>query len=124
MKQRTIKFRCWDREKKEMREVREIHFNQYGGIDVYCSCDDINARAKGEDSLMQYSGMKDKNGVEIYAGDIIREIVDTGNGKEIYDEEVCFIGGAFYPVGIVPSKNLEVIGNIYENTELLKERKL
>jgi len=76
---------------------------------------------------MQYTGVKDKNEVEIYEGDIVRDSDFDGSdiGKIVYD------GGSFYSLRpdnyIVPLNDAEVtyevIGNIYENPELLKEMK-
>jgi uncharacterized phage protein (TIGR01671 family) len=80
--------------------------------------------------LMQFTGLKDKNGKEIYEGDILRTIT--------YDKtyEVSFYIGSFVlidkdpgfttikksPIGCYQTDIiLEVIGNIYENPELLKE---
>lgn len=77
----------------------------------------------------QYTGLKDKNGVEIYEGDIVKEpyYVDEINGFLLL--EVVFKDGEF--LGKVLNKKgfglqrltmyREVIGNIYENPELLKE---
>ena len=81
--------------------------------------------------LMQYTGLKDSNGKEIYEGDIVRyEIPWLDNEKVIrlikYDETFLgFVGGDKEKTYIIlyeilEMENIEIIGNIYENPELLK----
>lgn len=70
----------------------------------------------------QYTGLKDKDGKEIYEGDIVKSYVIR---EQII--EVKFINGSFYPFtnGIdfrIESQDVEVIGNIYENPELLEDK--
>lgn len=80
--------------------------------------------------LMQSTGLKDKNGVEIFEGDLV-EHDDNLNGdwetfeacEVVYDKDYaqfCFKwdAGNF----LTDYRNLNVIGNIYENSELLEER--
>lgn len=73
------------------------------------------------ESVGQYTGLKDKNGVKIYEGDVIYDVDSDLKGSIEYSEaDAQFflnlgIGSAFL-VG-----ELEVIGNIYDNPELLKE---
>lgn len=82
--------------------------------------------------LMQYTGLKDKNGKEIYQGDILR-FNDSGYTKFGFGEaigEVVWVGCSFEVSMHTPkddnfwdlecNENWEVIGNIYENPELLK----
>jgi len=110
---RDIRFRAWDNLLGVMIDVpMEIITNQQNNPKT------LNAALKCFD-LMQYTGLHDKNGKEIYEGDIVRYDGDEYN-KDI-EEEVEFKGGAFYPVCNFPVEevNIEVIGNIYENKSRL-----
>ena len=125
---REIKFRIWDVENKEMLKVQELDFEPtfYGGK-IAIRPDQYNDYFDTEDMiLMQYTGLHDKNGKEIYDGDIVRIIVNNNI------EKICrveFKNGIF---GVMFSKNkeltafphfcnttFEVIGNEYDNPELL-----
>ncbi len=126
--EREIKFRAWDKLEKRMGEVNYIKYSKvwYTHISVR-----FKQKEKTVDEwfnywnedrcnniiLMQYTGLKDKNGVEIYEGDIVRidetediDVVDWTDGKEY--------GIGF---GLFSCFKYEVIGNIYANPELLKE---
>jgi uncharacterized phage protein (TIGR01671 family) len=74
--------------------------------------------------LMQYTGLKDKNGKEIWEGDVVR--VKWGGIGDVVFEDGGFVsrgesGRVKYPVceSDVAARELEVIGNIYENPELV-----
>lgn len=120
---REIKFRAWNKKEKYIELVDDLQmFNNqlYIGIpgeDYFLGKDDVE--------LMQYTGLHDKNGKEIYEGDIVEItrpcILERG--------EVKFINGCFdikskdtllmlYQCEINNFK-LKVIGNIYDNPELL-----
>ena len=114
---REIKFREWDTERKTMSYSKREDFDDMVGFRFFHT-------EGGERYLMQYTGLKDKNEKEIYEGDIV--IVDQ---KET-PAEVIFENGCFYtPIGISRyrlggwyKENLEVVGNIYENPELLEDK--
>ena len=113
---REIKFRAWDKLTTKMYGVEFINFADFRD-------------KEGSTILMQYTGLKDKNGKEIYEGDIVTSL--DWDGKflcqydskfacfEFYDDQTdTFLGGASYG-DKVPL--LEVIGNVYEHPELLNQ---
>lgn len=118
---RTIKFRAWNPELKKM--SKPFSFGQI--LNFW----DTNFKSLEPDKeiVMQFTGLHDKNGKEIYEGDIVLQ--QTNNGKKPY--EVKFDFGCFYAgfhngssTKVSPKliqKNSEVIGNIHENTELLNQ---
>ena len=120
---REVKFRAWNKTQKLIQEVTELEwYSHYDtGEDVL---DIVTTFCKMEDELilMQFTGLLDKNSVEIYEGDIVR-INGNMNGIIKYDMmlacyylEVDYCGeiGSMTPYGV----DREVIGNIYENTDI------
>ena len=122
---REIKFRAWDEETKTMLDDCAdgvmIQMNS-GRVGEY---DDDGNFVDEFYPLMQFTGLHDKNGKEIYEGDIVQwdDTIDDGYGcgyLTTIREVVTFGGGAYNPTSTMPSKYFEVIGNIYENSDLLK----
>ena len=129
--QRLIKFRAWDGEKmdrlwKDGRLVVDASTGEAQKIGFGST--PFNVSIPHGLTLMQYTGLKDKNGVEIYEGDIIQYFTFYyGNKKErkevvewiddMQDDsfgEPLSMGYRFY------GSEIEVIGNIYENPQLLE----
>ena len=124
---REIKFRIWDVENKEMLKVQELDFEPtfYGGR-IAIRPDQYNDYFDTEDMiLMQYTGLHDKNGKEIYEGDIVGDnkikwIVKWNKHrmgfslypttKQLYDE---------MPINVENKLGFKILGNIYDNPELL-----
>lgn len=117
---REIKFRAWDKDKKKMFLVATV--SKVYGIEADCAVNKNGDTSIYNAEIMQYTGLKDKNDKEIYEGDIV-EYDDETHAVIIWNErETCFEGsviesGSHY---WIHKQALTIIGNIYENPELLK----
>lgn len=136
---RKFKFRAWDKYNKTMwysgeheESINNCEFDIFFDIEthelkaVIIKEIDVGLPKMMYDEydlpLMQYTGLKDKNGVEIYEGDIIEyKTVYEWDRKPIKRAEVVFENGMFSPAGMIMDLNRsKIIGNIYENPELLE----
>jgi hypothetical protein len=72
-------------------------------------------------SIDQYTGLKDKNGVKIFEGDIVSYAIVKSCYTDEYKKAIKFKDGAFTHIGLC--HNPVVIGNIHENPELIGESK-
>jgi len=123
---REIKFRAWDVKNQTWIDINglSIWFGLHPDSgSVYGVTEQGNLREYpiNEVALMQYTGIKDRNGVEIYEGDIIKVASNAVATIIYFTPYAQFIGqqGNFL-MDLNDGNRYEVIGNIYENPELLK----
>lgn len=126
---KEIKFRAWDMVQKKM--DYDLYFSQDGSRSLMSVLKDFGI-------LMQHTGLKDKNGKEIYEGDVVKALL-TGLIDESFNSVIEFSNGCFGIRsledgvfvngkgkfksfdGCDTEKRIEVIGNIYENPKLLNK---
>ena len=104
---REIKFRSFSKKVKGMVLTEYATFLKDDELNVYDDCE-----------LMQFTGLLDKNGVDIYEGDVVD--YDFELGAITYENimaSFCFGGNQF---DIAEAKYMKVIGNIYEHPHLLE----
>lgn len=106
---RVIKFRAWDKKYKKM---------YYGDIKIALAFPDDDVE------IMQYTGLTDKHGKEIYENDIVKSL-DYDNAMIVMYEEIqasddMTAPGIGYQFNTFPEE-MEIIGNVHENSELLNK---
>ena len=124
---RKIKFRAWDKCKKRMLEISRINFisnavfykedlQHVGNIGDHCCV------------LMQFTGLTDKNRKEIFEGDIVRTLtkgvyyITYDKGRFLLFKENFGEMARQSLLEYYSQNDLEVIGNIFENPDLLKDK--
>jgi uncharacterized phage protein (TIGR01671 family) len=138
---REIKFRAWLRSKKEMlhwRVMTALPFNQafhQKGNHIIYDCIERNnvsvslGEEEAEITMMQFTGMKDRDKNDIYEGDVLQPEYSRRSRKmEVVwnNDDACYDVHVHYPNGMVQVERLfknmnhNIIGNKYENPDLLE----
>lgn len=140
--ERKIKFRAWDKEENRMLYSEKTHYDvdfrcdENGCLKCYINysyCDSFGDEYDNWevlDNIMQYTGLKDKNGKEIYEGDVV-EYKDFSGGiypfkkqpkaRGIIKIDNLLTGIYLKGMGIFKESKVEIIGNIHGDPELLEE---
>ena len=122
---RKLKFRIWDKLTESFIYCEDDN-QQHFILDLNGNFHNLQNGSGGDECVVQqYTGLKDKNGVEIYEGDILSNAI--GELFTIYFDKGCFFIHPIwkesdeFDIALYFCKNIpSVIGNIYENKELLK----
>jgi len=140
---KEIKFRAWDKKKNTWLNMDKYAINPDGGLGLlYCGDQDFIIEDSVEAELVQYTGIKDKFGLDIYEGDIVKNSFDEdeigvvmfgdymAGGRDYYAQDAYGFYLQRYRDGKILSEDdtyplgvwSEVIGNVYENKELLNNK--
>ncbi len=123
---REIKFRAWDKGDKVMiphKDIYRIHMDENKGAYGLTLDSNICGGLSMSFDLMQFTGLLDKNGKEIYEGDVVK--TKNGTYAAEWDDQGSYIfktgkhDDYYVRMVLNPDQEAEVIGNIYENPELL-----
>lgn len=118
---REIKFRAWDK-------FKDVPDMVYFDLDILQEGKTVLIGSIVDTELMQYTGLKDKNGTPIFEGDVVRENTEAFGKSDLhyivgFDRgrfTLTEIGSGYDRLGIWNvNHNMEVIGNVFESPELL-----
>lgn len=118
---RVIRFKGWDKDRKEIFNISEIIIYKNNVIGCgstsykgYCA-----PAERVSNILMQYINSNDINNKEIYRMDIVKNVYNN----ERYIVKYNYESSCFYPFNIYPSTDFEIIGNVYSNPKLYQKVK-
>ncbi|MCH4356074.1 YopX family protein [Staphylococcus haemolyticus] len=130
-----FKFRVWDKEERAMLDVHGINFDAHGiwTNELIDDESDSNFIFLDDVELMQSTGLIDKNGVEIYEGDIValkypydkriktKGIIVWDSYKPCFGISMIETTERYELYRITARNYLTVIGNVHQNSELLED---
>ena len=124
---RLIKFRAWYKNEKLMLPIAEIIFHKNWGIIAFplTRVAISSYLVWGNVVLMQSTWLKDKNGRNIYEGDIVANLFYEGKKSLVIERENEYWGfniSYFLQECVINKDTREVVWNIYENPELLSQK--
>jgi len=128
---KKVKYKIWDDIEKQMVNVQNLEFDnvtgeliaatvwRFNGKDTYPVQFTVNG--KREAFLIEYTGFKDKNGKEIFEGDIVKYKQDPALYIIKWIDDKCQFKAveldSDFGIDYLINGNLEIVGNIYENTK-------
>jgi uncharacterized phage protein (TIGR01671 family) len=134
---REIKFRAWDGEKMyyEVELTIDGWVHSWGDDGNNSDCEVIGSRSKGSIlkgvEVMQFIGLKDKKKKDIYEGDIVKfngdelGVIEWHQNENDSSYDIAYMNGNLKVICTIGTKNnVEIIGNIYENPELLTTKNI
>ena len=109
---REIKFRAWDKEDKKMFNIARFDFADNTVYSHLFACDGYVGESL---EIMQFSGLKDKNGISIYEGDILIDRHEEETGEAVFENGSFFWETETFTqlLGEI-NDEIEVIGNVHE----------
>lgn len=118
---REIKFRAWAKKDKEIVEILYLETREDGLVAVLYKDNSKITLGKYAIKIMQYTGLKDSKGYEIYEKDIVWNEWDEEYQVVIYDEGEYKLKGETSVQNLWESLDyIDIRGNVYENFELVK----
>ena len=125
------KFRAWDKHRQQMFANDELiiwNGNVYANDSKKLTCNNLKGWSIDDEYLMQSTGLKDKNGQEIFEGDILGTKDGLLNGVVEYRSDLGMWTNSLIRYNNFErlcnvANSREIIGNVYENKELLEDNK-
>ena len=124
------KFRAWDKHEQKMFTNDELiiwNGNVYANDSKKLTCNNLKGWSIDDEYLMQSTGLKDKNGKEIFEGDVLGTKDGLLNGVVEYRTDLGMWTNSLIRYNNFErlcnvASDREIIGNVYENPEILEEK--